>query len=59
MRLGRLWERLALEGALDVLAEQACIDPVELRLLNIPEEDPEEGLPFSSHKLAECPQGRG
>ena len=44
----------ALEGALDVLAEQACIDPVELRLLNIPEEDPEEGLPFSSHKLAEC-----
>jgi len=44
----------ALEGAMDVLAEEAGIDPVELRLRNIPEEDPEEGLPFSSHKLAEC-----
>ncbi|WP_100259696.1 xanthine dehydrogenase family protein molybdopterin-binding subunit [Qipengyuania seohaensis] len=44
----------ALEGAMDVLAEKAGIDPVELRLTNIPEEDPEEGLPFSSHKLAEC-----
>ena len=43
-----------LEGAMDILAERAGIDPVELRLRNIPEEDPEEGLPFSSHKLAEC-----
>lgn len=44
----------ALEGAMDVLAEKVGIDPVELRLRNIPEENPEEGLPFSSHKLAEC-----
>ena len=44
----------ALEGAMDVLAEEAGIDPVELRLKNIPDNDPEEGLPFSSHKLAEC-----
>ncbi|KLI63136.1 xanthine dehydrogenase family protein molybdopterin-binding subunit [Aurantiacibacter marinus] len=44
----------ALEGAMDVLAEKIGIDPVELRLINIPEEDPEQGLPFSSHKLAEC-----
>jgi xanthine dehydrogenase YagR molybdenum-binding subunit len=44
----------ALEGAMDVLAEEVGIDPVELRLRNIPEENPEEGLPFSSHKLAEC-----
>ena len=44
----------ALEGAMDVLAERAGIDPVELRLRNIPKENPEEGLPFSSHKLAEC-----
>ena len=44
----------ALEGAMDVLAEEAGIDPVELRLKNIPDKDPEEGLPFSSHKLAEC-----
>ncbi len=44
----------ALEGAMDVLAEEVGIDPVELRLRNIPDKDPEEGLPFSSHKLAEC-----
>ena len=44
----------ALEAAMDVLAEKIGIDPVELRLLNIPEQDPEEDLPFSSHKLAEC-----
>lgn len=44
----------ALEGAMDVLAEKAGIDPVELRLRNIPDKDPEEGLPFSSHTLADC-----
>ncbi len=43
-----------LEGAMDVLAEKVGIDPVELRLRNIPEQDPEEDLPFSSHKLADC-----
>jgi xanthine dehydrogenase YagR molybdenum-binding subunit len=44
----------ALEIAMDVLAEKSGVDPVELRLLNIPHRDPEEDLPFSSHKLAEC-----
>ena len=44
----------ALEAAMDVLAEEAGIDPVELRLKNIPDKNPESGLPFSSHKLAEC-----
>ncbi|WAC23814.1 xanthine dehydrogenase family protein molybdopterin-binding subunit [Blastomonas sp. SL216] len=44
----------ALEAAMDMLAERAGMDPVELRLKNIPEKDPEQGLPFSSHKLAEC-----
>ena len=44
----------ALESAMDVLAEKVGIDPVELRLKNIPDQDPEEDLPFSSHKLAEC-----
>ena len=44
----------ALEMAMDQLAEEAGIDPVELRLSNIPERDPEEDLPFSSHKLADC-----
>ena len=44
----------ALEAAMDELAEKAGIDPVEFRLRNIPERDPEGDLPFSSHKLAEC-----
>ncbi|MBL4641042.1 MAG: xanthine dehydrogenase family protein molybdopterin-binding subunit [Verrucomicrobiales bacterium] len=44
----------ALEMAMDQLAEEAGIDPVELRLRNIPERNPEKDLPFSSHKLADC-----
>lgn len=44
----------ALECAMDMLAEAAGIDPVKLRVMNIPEKDPEKGLPFSSHTLAEC-----
>lgn len=44
----------ALEIAMDVLAEKSGIDPVELRLRNIPDRNPEEDLPFSSHKLGEC-----
>ena len=44
----------ALEAAMDELAEKAGIDPVELRLRNIPEVHPSEGTPFSSRKLAEC-----
>ncbi|AWW74452.1 xanthine dehydrogenase [Erythrobacter sp. KY5] len=43
-----------LEVAMDMLAEKVGIDPVELRLKNIPDKDPEEGLPFSSHTLADC-----
>ena len=46
----------ALEVAMDVLAEKTGVDPVELRIRNIPDCDPEEDLPFSSHKLAECLQ---
>ncbi|MCO6187529.1 xanthine dehydrogenase family protein molybdopterin-binding subunit [Rhizobium sp. L1K21] len=42
------------ENAMDELAEQAGIDPVELRKRNIPEEDPTRQVPFSSHKLAEA-----
>ena len=44
----------ALEIAMDVLAEKSGVDPVELRLRNIPDRNPEEDLSFSSHKLAEC-----
>ncbi len=44
----------ALECAMDMLAEAAGIDPVKLRLMNIPDKDPEKGIPFSSHTLADC-----
>lgn len=44
----------AFEVAMDELAVAAGIDPVELRLRNIPEEDPESGKPFSSHRLREA-----
>jgi len=44
----------ALEIAMDELAEAAGLDPVELRLRNIPERDPTQDLPFSSHMLAEA-----
>jgi xanthine dehydrogenase YagR molybdenum-binding subunit len=44
----------ALECAMDELAEQVGIDPVEFRKRNIPEKDPSQNVPFSSHKLAEA-----
>lgn len=40
-----------LEIAMDELAVTAGIDPVELRRRNIPDEDPSNGIPFSSHML--------
>jgi len=43
----------AFEIAMDELAAECGIDPVELRLRNIPEADPESGVPFSSYRLAE------
>lgn len=43
-----------LENAMDELAEAAGIDPVELRKRNIPEQDPEEGVPYSARKLHEA-----
>jgi xanthine dehydrogenase YagR molybdenum-binding subunit len=42
------------ENAMDELAEATGIDPVELRKINIPDEDPSDHIPFSSHKLAEA-----
>ena len=47
---------LALESAMDELAIEIGLDPVELRLRNIPDEHPSEGKPYSSRKLAECLQ---
>lgn len=42
------------ECAMDELAERAGIDPVELRLRNIPDQEPVTGRPFSGHRLADA-----
>lgn len=44
----------AFEIAMDELALEAGVDPVDLRLRNLPETEPGSGKPFSSHRLAEC-----
>jgi xanthine dehydrogenase YagR molybdenum-binding subunit len=44
----------ALECAMDELAYMLKIDPMELRLVNYAETDPESGKPFSSKALREC-----
>ncbi|HEX8473480.1 MAG TPA: xanthine dehydrogenase family protein molybdopterin-binding subunit [Pyrinomonadaceae bacterium] len=44
----------ALECAMDELAYALKIDPLELRLINYAERDPESGKPFSSKALREC-----
>jgi xanthine dehydrogenase YagR molybdenum-binding subunit len=45
---------LALECAMDELAEQLRLDPIELRIRNEPERDPELNVPFSSRNLIAC-----
>ena len=45
---------IALECAMDELAEVAKIDPIDLRLRNIPELSPADGKPFSERALARC-----
>jgi xanthine dehydrogenase YagR molybdenum-binding subunit len=42
------------EVAMDELAERLGIDPVELRIRNEPEVDPDTGKPWSSRHLVEC-----
>ncbi|MDM7922485.1 MAG: xanthine dehydrogenase family protein molybdopterin-binding subunit, partial [Pyrinomonadaceae bacterium] len=44
----------ALESALDELSYKLKIDPLELRLINYAEKDPDSGKPFSSKELREC-----
>jgi xanthine dehydrogenase YagR molybdenum-binding subunit len=44
----------ALECAMDELAYTLKIDPLELRLINYAETDPESGKPWSSKALREC-----
>ena len=45
---------LALECAMDELAEKLNIDPIELRIRNEPTEDPERHVPYSSRHLIAC-----
>ncbi len=44
----------ALESAMDELAEACNLDPIEFRVRNEPEIDPESGLPYSSRNLVAC-----
>ncbi|MDX6598927.1 MAG: xanthine dehydrogenase YagR molybdenum-binding subunit [Gaiellales bacterium] len=44
----------ALESAMDELATACGLDPIELRIRNEPDIDPETGHPFSSRNLVAC-----
>jgi len=44
----------ALESALDELAYKLNLDPIELRLRNYPEIDPQRELPWSSNFIKDC-----
>ena len=45
---------IAMECGMDELAHALGMDPIELRLKNEPQVDPENHLPFSSRSLVEC-----
>ena len=45
---------LALEVAMDELAEKLKLDPIELRLRNEPVQDLDKNIPFSSRNLVAC-----
>ncbi len=51
---GMVSQMFALECALDELSYKLGIDPLELRLINYAEKDPETGKPHSSKALREC-----
>jgi xanthine dehydrogenase YagR molybdenum-binding subunit len=44
----------ALESAMDELAQACNVDPVELRIHNEPDLEPDSGRPFSSRNLVAC-----
>ncbi len=44
----------ALESAVDELADALGMDPIELRIRNEPDQEPDSGRPFSSRHLVEC-----
>ncbi|WP_088342587.1 MULTISPECIES: xanthine dehydrogenase family protein molybdopterin-binding subunit [Rhodomicrobium] len=45
---------MAVEVAMDELAEKLGLDPIELRMRNEPAQDPERKVPFSSRALVPC-----
>ncbi|MDQ8730055.1 xanthine dehydrogenase family protein molybdopterin-binding subunit [Bradyrhizobium sp. LHD-71] len=47
---------LASECAMDELAEKLDLDPIELRIRNEPDQDPERKVPFSTRNLVACMQ---
>lgn len=47
---------IAIEVAMDELAEKLGIDPVEFRVMNDTQINPDDGKPFSRRKLVECLQ---
>jgi xanthine dehydrogenase YagR molybdenum-binding subunit len=51
---GRCPGMFGLEVAMDELAAASGIDPIELRIRNEPERDPETGRPWSSRNLVTC-----
>lgn len=51
---GKSTGSFALESAMDELAAQLAIDPIELRLRNFAAFDPESGQPWSSTALKTC-----
>jgi xanthine dehydrogenase YagR molybdenum-binding subunit len=51
---GRVQGHFAVESALDELSYTLGLDPIELRLRNYAEVEPQSGLPWSSKALREC-----
>ena len=53
---GKSTGSFALESAMDELAYQLKMDPIELRIKNEPERDPSNGKPWSSRTTVKCLQ---
>jgi CO/xanthine dehydrogenase Mo-binding subunit len=51
---GHVEGSFALETAMDVLARELGIDPLELRRINFAERDEKKDRPYSSNRLREC-----
>jgi len=51
---GHVEGAFALESAMDALARELDLDPLELRRINFAERDEKKNRPFSSNRLREC-----